>query len=390
MRPKVLVTISHYHPGYKAGGPIRSIGNLVDNLSAAFDFGILTSDRDLGESTPYAGIEADRWLRRDTHLVNYLSPANLSARRMRAVINQSDHDLIYLNSLFSRRFSILPLVLRRLGLLRRCPVVIAPRGEFSAGALAIRKPRKMAFIAAAKASGFFDGLVWQASTELERRDIELVLGSHAKEIRVAGNLPTVAAEEVRVPPRATGEALRIVFLSRISEKKNLDYALEALKAVRSPVVFDIYGPREDQRYARRCEDIARALPPHIEVRWHGAIPPDAVAPVLAAHDLLFFPTRGENYGQIIAEALSVGTPVLISDRTPWRGLGASGVGHDLPLEDRAAFAARIDEAAARSTADAMRQRLAVRAFFGAHAERRREDVERQRALFVRALELGGR
>ena len=52
---------------------------------------------------------------------------------------------------------------------------------------------------------------------------------------------------------------------------------------------------------------------------------------MAANDLFFLPTRGENFGHVIAEALSVGTPVLISDQTPWRKLAAVGLGHDLPL-----------------------------------------------------------
>jgi glycosyltransferase involved in cell wall biosynthesis len=52
---------------------------------------------------------------------------------------------------------------------------------------------------------------------------------------------------------------------------------------------------------------------------------------LAAHDLFFLPTRGENFGHAIYEALASGIPVLISDRTPWRNLESLGVGWDLPL-----------------------------------------------------------
>jgi glycosyltransferase involved in cell wall biosynthesis len=40
--------------------------------------------------------------------------------------------------------------------------------------------------------------------------------------------------------------------------------------------------------------------------------------VFRQYDLFVFPTRGENFGHVIIESLSVGTPVLLSDRTPWR------------------------------------------------------------------------
>jgi glycosyltransferase involved in cell wall biosynthesis len=53
--------------------------------------------------------------------------------------------------------------------------------------------------------------------------------------------------------------------------------------------------------------------------------------------LLLLPTHGENFGHSIIEALSVGCPVLISDRTPWKDLEKAGVGADLPLDQPERF-----------------------------------------------------
>ena len=47
-RPIILSFAGHYLPGYKAGGPIRSIANMVDQLGDEFDFRIVAGDRDLG------------------------------------------------------------------------------------------------------------------------------------------------------------------------------------------------------------------------------------------------------------------------------------------------------------------------------------------------------
>ncbi|MGC9337945.1 MAG: glycosyltransferase, partial [Candidatus Cloacimonadia bacterium] len=58
-----------------------------------------------------------------------------------------------------------------------------------------------------------------------------------------------------------------------------------------------------------------------------------VPKAMAEHDLFFFPTHGENFGHVINEALSVGTPVLISNRTPWRDLEERQAGWDLSLSN---------------------------------------------------------
>ena len=77
---------------------------------------------------------------------------------------------------------------------------------------------------------------------------------------------------------------------------------------------------------------------------HGAVDTAEVPAVLAGQDMLFLPTRGENYGHVLVEAWSAGLPVLTSNQTPWRGLEAAGVGWDLELGESSlsAFAEKID------------------------------------------------
>lgn len=87
---------------------------------------------------------------------------------------------------------------------------------------------------------------------------------------------------------------------------------------------------------------------------------------------------------MIAESLAAGTPVLLSDTTPWRGLAAEGVGDDLPLDAPAAFAARIEAMAAEPVEAAMARRARAAAF----ARRRQQDdadVADSRTLFRSAL-----
>lgn len=110
-KKKILVFVDWYLPGYKAGGPIQSVSNIVENLKEEFDFSIFTSDTDLGEMTPYANIESDTWLTIKKVRIFYASKKFLSFFNILKVIKQNKVDVIYFNSFFSFYFTIIPLIL---------------------------------------------------------------------------------------------------------------------------------------------------------------------------------------------------------------------------------------------------------------------------------------
>jgi glycosyltransferase involved in cell wall biosynthesis len=154
-----------------------------------------------------------------------------------------------------------------------------------------------------------------------------------------------------------------------------------LGKVRIPVCFTIYGPVEDETYWADCQELTAKLPACVDVVHQGLIEPAKVIPTLAQHDLFLFPTRGENYGHVIHEALRAGLPVLISDQTPWRGLAGLGVGWDLSLGDDVEFVKRIEEVAAWT--DKERQRCSARArAYAATAAEDPANLEANRRLFL--------
>lgn len=384
-RPIILAFIHYYLPGYKSGGPIRTIANMVEALGDSFDFRIVTSDRDATDTEPYPGMANGVWKTVGKAQVLYLSPQEKSLGHIARVLRDTQHDVLYLNSFFDPDFTLKPLLARRLGLAPKTPCILAPRGEFSDGALEIKAAKKKVFLPAARMAGLYRNLTWQASSVHEEADIRRKLGSVAQNIKMGINLPDMAPRQLpSFSPRTQGEPLRIVFLSRISPMKNLDYALNVLKQVRVSVRFDIYGPIRDEPYWARCKELIAQLPDHVEVSYRGSVEHDQVAAILALYDLFFLPTLGENYGHVILEALAAGTPVLIADTTPWRDLAKSGTGWDLPLERPEDFAAKIDSASEVTPDDQLRMRERTARF----AEIRRTDAASVRAnheLFMQAL-----
>lgn len=386
MKPVVLIFSQCYLPGYRAGGPVRTLANLVEKLGNEFEFRIVCRDRDFQGDHPYPGIRVNAWNTVGKAQVFYARAGALSWHGLRSLLRATPHDVLYLNSFFSPTFTLRPLVLRALHQVPRRPVVLAPRGEFSGGALALKAFRKRAFITVANAIRLYADAHWQASSELEAQDIARHFTVPASRLHEARNLVSGAPSDVSVEPgrpRPTHKGdrpLRACFLSRISPMKGLEFALEALARVSTPTCFSIYGPVEDAAYWTRCQERIRSLPANVEVIYEGPVTPENVSATLARHDLFLFPTRGENFGHVIYEALRAGLVLLVSDQTPWQQLEARGVGWDLPLSDQDAFAERIERVA--TATDAQRRRWSERArALAAHVSQDADAVEANRRMF---------
>lgn len=340
-KPIILIFSAGYLPGYKAGGPIRSISNLVAVLGNELQFKIITADRDLGESTPYSGVKLDEWQQIGSASVFYASPSSLKLMNLRKIINSVEYDVSYINSFFSTNFAIKPLLLRCLKLIPQTPTILAPRGEFSPGALALKRFKKSWYISLARLCRYYENITWQASSAFEELDIQNVFQnvkiSISVPIVVAPDLPNVIESKLYCSPnKVTGE-LDIVFLSRISPKKNLEGALTLLEGLQGKIRFNIYGPAEDKVYFEKCMKVAVKLKPAVEVVYQGEVPHNKVKEIFSNHHLFLFPTHGENYGHVILESLVAGCPVLLSDQTPWTKLCEAGVGWEFPLHMKEEF-----------------------------------------------------
>lgn len=340
---KILVITDYYLPGYKGGGPIRTIANMVERLGDDFQFFILTADRDLGDTQPYADVKTGEWVRVGKAQVRYLSPDEMQRTHWRQLLGAIAYDVLYLNSFFSS-LSVKTLFLRWRGQIPHKPVILAPRGEFYDGALALKSLKKRVYLLATKPLGMYKNIHWQASTEDETGTITRLFPK--AQVHVARDLialPDIVGDRAKhVSPLQTNDLLKIVFISRISPKKNLDYALRVLAEVKSSLQFDIYGPKEDPDYWARCQALMVALPPHITATYRGELPPDKILQTFAQYHLFFFPTRGENFGHVIWEALNAGCLVLTSDQTPWTELAQHQVGWALPLDNPAGFVMTIE------------------------------------------------
>lgn len=230
-------------------------------------------------------------------------------------------------------------------------VVITPRGEFAWASLRQKYVKKYTYILLARLIGLYNGVIWHASSEFEAKDIINVMKVDASMVRIAFDLPIKHHKGSTVnAPRlhSSEEQLRVVFLSRISPEKNLNYALKILNNVTAKISFDIYGTIENKTYWEECQQLISALPDNISAKYCGSVKHSDVIATLGGYDLFLFPSGGEAYGHVIAESLISGTQVLISTNTPWRNLAEKGLGWDIDLDDEKSFVTVIENLALSS------------------------------------------
>ncbi len=331
-RKKIVVLTEWFAPGYKAGGPITSIVNLVNAIHDA-DFFIITSDRDLNSKEPYVGIRTGEWTNYNDHTrVIYLDPSSLNNRNLGRLLRNIHFDVIYMNSMFSMWFTLMPLWwCSRRG--HKEKVILAPRGMLKAGALSVKSRKKMFFLRLVRLGRLFKRITWHASSDAEAQEIKVFFGEAAN-VAVVPNIPTLAPEALPALKKEKGH-IRLITVARISPEKGMSEAVRFLDQTSLQdltCTWQWYGPIGDEAYFDECSTRLKQMP-HVKFEYKGEVNPTLIPEKMKDAHFFYLPTRGENFGHSIAEALSLGKPVIISNRTPWLNLEKRGAGFDLVLDD---------------------------------------------------------
>jgi glycosyltransferase involved in cell wall biosynthesis len=323
----ILVFSDWYFPGFKAGGPIRSLLNIVDNVDC--DFFIVTRITDYHSDEPYQGITENVWTQTTPNTnVMYIKESMMTFAFVESLIGERKYHKFYLNSLFSPLFTILPLrVLKKHK--RNSKTIVAPRGMLKSGALSVKSKKKKLFLLVAKLTGLYGGVTWHATSKVEVEEIRSVFKS--AQVHVAEVLASVPKNVLLKPNKNSGESMFVSF-TRISEEKGVLEAITFLSKLPTEYSFgfDIYGAMPEGDYLEKCKSLLIDSP-NRNIRLMGEVSPNELSSIYSKYHFFLLPTWGENFGHAISEALCHSTPVIISNMTPWKGLEKEKAGWDLPL-----------------------------------------------------------
>lgn len=305
----LLILSQWYPPAFKAGGPIRSVYNLTEGLKEFVELTVLTSGRDIdGTNVQHSTGSGVQVIHTNWEMI----------RRLR-----KHRGLVYLNTMFSWRYGILPVLV--------CPeTLMSPRGMLRPSALSHKALKKRMFLKIANRLQLYKNTHFIASNEEEAADVRASIRRYAS-MRVIANAAMQPLPKPIALPKESG-TVRLLFVGRIHPIKNLDFLLEVLRSLPVPIQLHIVGNEEYSAYRKSCEELMEACrSAGHDIVAHGARNTEFIHDLLKSVHFLVSPSKGENFGHAIFDALACGRPVLISDQTPWRKLQAKQAGWDLPL-----------------------------------------------------------
>ena len=313
-RPTVLILLGALWPGNDSSGANQTVKRLCMALADDFEFLVLARSAAPGE--PSTKRFPDGWHGLEFARVKHLPVRGGIAKGLLPLLRSTRHDLLWLNSVWDREFTLPALAARRFGAIPRHSTLLSTHGELSDQALGLKPVRKRAMRAVLNHGRLLDDVVLQVSTPAEGVDVARYFPR--SDIFCAGN--AMPFPPPLSPATRQGGVRRALFVGRISPVKGLMEALEALALVDAPLRFDIAGPIADAEYWRRCQTVIARLPSHVTVGHLGELSSGRVSCELAQSDFLLLPSHSENFGHAIFEALAAGVPVVIGPNTPWQEL----------------------------------------------------------------------
>jgi glycosyltransferase involved in cell wall biosynthesis len=345
VRKKILIILGRYLPGYKDGGPVRSIINLVDSYHQDYDFYILTKDRDQQDQVPYPNIFINSWNQVGNASVFY-APNEKITRKLIVQLSK-DMDLVYVCGVFNR-YAVETLMLKKFKKIKS-RVVVAPMGSFSTGAFLLQHHKKRLFISFTHFLGLYKNIEWSLTSSMEVDEFKSII-QNPKKIYIAEDLPRMYLPEIIDLPKMEHE-LQVVFISRISVKKNLSYAIDVLSQLKGNIHFSIYGHIEDSNYWDLCLKKLEQLPTNIHFEYKDEAHSEDILQVFSKYHVFLFPTMSENYGHVIYEALASGCIPVISNQTPWQDFDAHACGVIIDLKEQDAFIKNMQQFVDMSVSD---------------------------------------
>jgi glycosyltransferase involved in cell wall biosynthesis len=326
-RKSVLIFTAGFFPAKRYGGPVVSVFNLCALLKDEFKFFIVANDHDLGSKEKLSDIKQG-WNEHEDYSVLYLSEDEKIAETYNMIIDEVNPQSIYLNSLFDYRFTI-PIL--RIAKEKSIKVILAPRGQLCKNALK-KKYKKIPYLILYKKLLKYRNIKYQATSMEELESIEKYIGVEKSAITLLENIPSLPKN---IPERLEKNpgSVRLIFLSRIHPKKNLIGAIRLIKDLEGDVLFDIYGPIEDEKYWALCQKEIKACKKNIKVNYMGEVSHDKIHETFSKYHFFLFPTFSENYGHVIVESMLAGTPVIISDQTPWNDVKKENAGFVLNIKE---------------------------------------------------------
>jgi len=324
---KIIHVTASYKPAYIYGGPIQSVGKLCEalqNFSANddtfrqaqddhFNIEVLTTTANGKEELNVEAVKPqivegvsvtyfNRWTKDHSHF----SPGLLLG--LRKVLRQAQHDNIVIH--IHAWWNLVSILSCWVAKWYKIPVLLSPRGMLTSYTIGNRNSISKKILHSLVGKKLLKYIHIHATSEQEKADILKII--QPKSITVISNLVGFKEEVSSRAYQVVGAPFRILFLSRIEEKKGLDLLFEALGLLDFSWSLGIAGSGKEN-YVESLKAKAESLALNDRITWLGQIADEDKFKLMQNFDLLVLPSHNENFANVIVESLSVGTAVLVSE-----------------------------------------------------------------------------
>ena len=306
----LYIIIEYFYPFADAGGPIRSVEQILEVLNQNSSIKLITSANNYQDKKLPVYIKANRFVNESITETPIFYSLNLIIGILKLVqlyIKNRQHTF-YINGMFIPRLSLLPALICK-------NVIISPRGMLINETLGTKSFLKKIYLFIYKLV-VSKKAIWHATDAAEVLDIKRFFGERAN-VKLITNIPVKPLDINPTSIKQEG-SLKLVYYSLIVEKKGLLTLIQTLKKLNLSISLDIYGSIKDQSYWKECLQEINTNQSQATFNYLGHANPSESQSILAKYDAFVLLTKGENFGHSIYEALSVGTPVIITNKTPWK------------------------------------------------------------------------
>ena len=294
-----------------SGGPSRSVPMLVKGLA------------ELGVDITLMTIRSENMnihaLEGTTAKLKVLSPS-FSRKEIAKYLAEERFELIQIQSVWEMPYHKVILEARK----QNIPYIVTPRGMLEPWSLSQKKWKKK--------------LAWWLYQRNDVQKSACVFTTAKMEAEHVSNLGITTCKAVipngietdAYPCKTSVEGVKkqVLFLSRVHVKKGIELLFEAWKRLHSDYVdwqLFVIGNGEAE-YIHSLENRVESLGLKDCIKILSPVFGEAKIKVYQESALFCLPSFSENFGMVIAEAMSCGTPVITTTNCPWEILNETDTG----------------------------------------------------------------
>lgn len=313
----ILVSTALFYPS-GLGGPANTLYWLSKALAkTGVLVTVVTTDRHIepGKVVP------DAWVDLDGIKVRYCSAKGIMLLKelWHSWKAMNGSDAVMLCDMFQRQ--ILPVAF--MARLRRKKIIWSPRGELMGPALAGNQIKRWYLGLVHRCFGSY--ATFHATSEEEKSAIHKYIGGRARVVVIPNyiELPTQLERETTEDPY-------FLYVGRVTVIKALDRLVLGLAQSQlfkqSVYKLKIAGPNQND-YQQELQSLIDENGLHDKVEFLGNVFGKDKFQLYANAHFSCLLSHSENFGNVVIEALSQGTPVIASKGTPWQVLNETHSGY---------------------------------------------------------------